>query len=185
MAKKFLILMLCALLAERAIGDDDAAKREVSVADIASSRVKVIGELGIPMMTVCRIEGVIFAGRERGHFKAVTSDYYLRVISVNEKPLAAPAVMEFSVKSSRVVLPSTTSELYKLVYKREMNNEFNDAGLDMLEKEYVGRKFSLLAYETGYFNGMPHGMPKNYPLWQDHGAGFSSSLIILDKVGQK
>jgi hypothetical protein len=48
----------------------------------------------------------------------------------------------------------------------------------------VGRGFTLLAYETGGFSGIPDGLPADYPLWQDTGFGFTSHLMVVRVIDE-
>ena len=36
----------------------------------------------------------------------------------------------------------------------------------------------LVVYETGTYSGIPD-LPNDLPAWQDHGFGFSTSLVVL------
>ena len=47
-----------------------------------------------------------------------------------------------------------------------------------LDEGYVGRVMRLGVYETGEFSGIPADVPLDLS-WQDHGFGFSTSLVVL------
>jgi hypothetical protein len=145
------LLFLTALSIAAAFGRADEAKREISVKEIQEGKVSIIGELGLELMTVAQIEAVVVSGEDFGKF--FSSDLLLSIVSVNGRRLPNPVVLPFSAAS---------------------------AGASFAPKKAnIGKSYALLAYETGFFSGVPKLMPKDYPIGQDRGAGFYTSLKIL------
>jgi hypothetical protein len=51
-----------------------------------------------------------------------------------------------------------------------------------LEKGYVGKTVTVIAYETGSFVGIPRNMPKGVRPWADVGFSFRKRLVVMDQL---
>ena len=153
-------------------------------ADIPISQLRsaeVIGDLGIPLGTVAEIRATVFAGREL-RLKRYASVYLLRVTSVNGRKLEHPVLIEFRAGSEWTELPlvHNSFELYEMK-KGVKASSLDDDEEQQLEKDYVGREFRLIVYETGRFDGLPDAQAL---MMASHGFSFSNYLIVLRKAGR-
>lgn len=138
----------------------------------------MVGKLGVPLGTVVEILAVIVAGRET-RLKQYQGDYLLRVSDVDGQPLPQFQLMEFSVPGFvSVKLANDDFDLYELKTGTKAS-KLNSAQIEELQKGYVGKQVRLAVYETGGYSGMPENLPSDVPTWQDHGFGFSTSLVVL------
>ena len=147
-------------------------------ATTAPSAQPPVGALGLPLGTVADLRATVVAGsslRDKRH----SYQYLLRVTHVNGRDLPDPPLIEFGVPAHlRKGLARTPFELYEMKHARPAR-ELDDKQIARLEQGYVGKEFHLTAYETGGYSGIPHNMPDDVPLWQDHGFHFSTSLIVV------
>lgn len=144
----------------------------------ADGKLPVIGGLGVPVGTVVEIRATIVAGSET-RMKQYQSSYLLRVSEVDGRPLQQPQLMEFSVPGFvNVKLANDDFDLYELK-TGEKAGRLDSAQIEEMQKGYVGKAVRLAVYETGGYSGIPDNLPDDVPSWQDHGFGFSTSLVIL------
>jgi len=141
----------------------------------------VAGRLGVRLGNVIDIKATIVSGRETRR-KALSSLYLLDVTEINDKQLAAPIRLRFSVPPiADAKLASTNFGLYKLKHG-EPAKRLSSAQLDELEKDYVGSEVKLAVYETGGYSGIPNNLPADFPAWQGQEFHFSTHLIVLEQV---
>jgi hypothetical protein len=168
---------------------DHQTGQSVQRADVALARVPPpattrpaaeppVGVLGLPLGTVARIRAVVVAGRDL-HDKGHSAQFLLRVTEVNGRELADQPLCEFGVPAFlRKNLARTHDELYEMKHGKKAG-ELSGKQMEALERGYVGREFTLDAYETGGFSGIPKNMPDDVMQWQDRGFGFHTSLVVL------
>lgn len=152
----------------------------------------VVGRMGVPLGKVVEIEAIVVSG-DSLKMKGYAGAYLLKVISVKTdtlmgKPwnkgtitLEKMPLYEFSMHpfaDGNVKLASDSFALYKIKKGKDTGTLTSDEVRE-LEKDYVGRKFTLLAYETGAFGGIPKEMPEDFLSWQDTGFGFRSHLLVM------
>ena len=141
--------------------------------------VVVSGEMGVALGRVVEIESIVVAGRSLGT-KEHDGKYLLKVLSVgNNIHLMNMPLYEFVMHQARDgrMAPDSLS-LYKMKNGKDAEVLTADE-LRELEKDYVGKGFTLLAYETGCFEGVPKDLPSDFPLSQDAAFGFRSHLVIV------
>lgn len=158
----------------------------LTVGDLASR--PVIGRLGRPLGTVVEVEAEVVRGRDLRN-KGDYGSYLLRVTSVDGADLPAPELLHFGLA------PGSSARLAWEEFGLWRMKKGSDAGtlypkdIDEIEQGYVGRHVRLLAYESGGYSGIPALNPRGegagVPIWQDHGFGFSTSLIVLREAEKK
>lgn len=84
--------------------------------------------------------------------------------------------MEFKDETDK--FPRDVIELSKYLYGDDRGRSSFDADIEM-KKNYVGRQFDIMAYESGEFTGVPDGYFKYQPVRQDVGFGFKNYLIVI------
>ncbi len=145
---------------------------------LAESGRAAIGKLGVPFGDAVEIRATIVAGSETRR-KQYQSSYLLRVSEVDGRPLSQPQLMEFCVPGFvSAKLANDDFDLYTLKTGKKTGS-LDSAQIEELQKGYVGKTVRLAVYETGGYSGIPANLPSDVPVWQDHGFGFSSSLIVL------
>lgn len=132
--------------------------------------------------TATEIRAEILAGRvvnQELNTKGYDGLYLLKVTHVGAKKLAEPPVLEFSVPGhTGVKLANDIFELYELKTGKQTGG-LTDEQIEVLEKEYVGKKVRLVTYEVGEYSGIPRELPEGIGVWAGRGFHFSTSLIVL------
>jgi hypothetical protein len=148
----------------------------ISTTDL--DRGPIIGELGKPLGVVFEIEATIYRGSDN-RSKMDEDRYLLRVIKVDGKTLPQPVLMEFAVPG--FVSSDLASDEFQLAEKAHGKSDdgLSSDQVHELEKGYVGKTVHLSVWENGRFSGMPSGMPKQAPSWQDTGFYFFTELVVL------
>jgi hypothetical protein len=140
--------------------------------------VAIIGQLGVPLGTIVQIDATVVAGRSLG-WKDLASEYLLKVSRVGSGSISNLPTCEFRTHSwGGVKLAPEVFSLYELK-KGEKTGSLSDSQITDLERGYVGQAYRLLVYEEGVYSGIPAGLPKDYPIWQDRAFGFRTHLIVL------
>lgn len=140
----------------------------------------VIGRLGVPLGMVVEIQAVVVAGREL-RWKQFDGRYLIKIESVNGRQLDEPEITPFSARSfAHVKLANDSFELYKMKTGKKATS-LDSEEITELEKGYVGQRKKLVVYETGGFHGIPKNLPKDVPVWQDVGFGFSTDIVVLSE----
>jgi hypothetical protein len=161
------------------IAAEPSAPSTISVEDLASRKVTVIGHLGVPLGTLVEVEATIVG---RGESKMSANSYRLRVESVNRGVLPNPPEMRFGTRgvASRATLPATTSELAE--QQTGKPSQWTDEDLEKWERDFVGSRHTLLAYEEAFFAGIPRN-PDGFPTisYAGYGFHFSTLLVVVDE----
>ncbi len=144
--------------------------------DIGST-VKIIGQTGLELGTIAKIKCKIIDG-ESTHTKDNQGVFLLEIISVDGAAVSKYVEMNFEDESGK--LPSTTTELYEYITGQKFRSANSDE-LTNLKKEYVGKEFEIIAYETGGFGGIPDKYFDYKPAVASRGYGFSTHLVVLQK----
>jgi hypothetical protein len=84
--------------------------------------------------------------------------------------------MEFRDETDK--FPNETFGLYKYLYGKKTGS-LSSGMIEKMKKKYVGREFSIVAYETGGFTGFPVGYFEYQPLAQGTGFYFKNYLVII------
>jgi hypothetical protein len=171
-------LSVLLLLTESISGLSLTAREQIYYRSL-NTDVDIVGALGVPIGTVTEIEATIVAGRTLGT-KFYQGSYLLKVAKVGSDPLTDQPISPFFSHSwDRVDLPRNRFELYELKTGRKTGT-LTSEDIEQVERDYVGRSYRLLVYELGGFSGVPGGLPRDYPVWQDdRGYGFHTQLVVL------
>jgi hypothetical protein len=138
----------------------------------------IVGDLGKPLGVCCELEATIFRGSDL-NTKGSEGRYLLRVINVDGTLLPNPILMNFEVpRFVRSKLANDDMALYEKVNGTPAS-ELSADQIRALEANYVGKTVHVSAYEKGGFSGIPNVMPKDAPVWQDHGFYFETWLVVL------
>lgn len=161
------------------ITDGDLLPQRLTIDDIRDA--EVVGALGVELGTCVDLRATIVAGNAGDiRHKSHAGRYFLNVTHVDGSPLAKPVQMAFEVdaQSSNVKLANDSYSLVKLLTGEDAS-KVGFSKIPILEKAYVGKQVSLVAYETGSFEGMPRNMPESTPLWQGLGFYFRTHLQVM------
>ncbi len=141
--------------------------------------VSIRGRLGIPLGHAVEIEAQVVLNLSAGE-KDDVHNYRLKVTEIGTNVMANPPVCPFWDKSSsNQKLANDGLSLYELKMGHPVNGVLWTTELEELERDYIGRSYRLLVYETGCFQGIPRNLPKGYFVWQDRGFRFDTNLIVL------
>jgi len=172
-----LLLVVCVVIGALAQSQEPVVLKK-SVAVSALNEMNVIGKLGFPLGEVVEVQAVVKSGRAT-RAKALDGQYLLHIESVNGVALDTPVNTTFHVPAfARVMIASDHFSLYTLKTGKKTGS-LDSKQIVELEQGYVGKAVKLLVYESGCFHGIPHQLPKDVPVWQDVGFGFSTHLNVL------
>lgn len=175
----FVFLMLFASSSLHSAASEGSGGKSIPVGVL--NEIKVVGMTGLALGQVAELEATIISGDETGK-KADQGKYLFKLVSIAGKPLAEPLIMPFRGEAGLAgVFPRDAFELHKQTLAKEADTIPADL-LMKLEKDYVGTKVRFLGYESGRFDGIPNGLPKDHPVRQGKEFGFKSELIVVKKL---
>ena len=131
--------------------------------------------LNIPFGTITKLQVEIHDGNNL-QMIAYQDTYLLKVNSVNEKPVNDIVLFRFTDETKQLANDNFT--LYKLTYRKTAKSLTN-IQIDKMKKGYVGKKFTIVAYETGRFTGIPTDYFKYRPVREDVSFHFEHYLIVV------
>lgn len=143
-----------------------------------SSNTNISAKLAIPFGTIAKLEVEIYDGDSLQR-KEYQGRYLLKINSVNDKKLVDTLLMAFDDETEE--LANDNFSLYKLVYRKKANT-ISSIQIHKMKKTYVGRKLTVMAYETGQFTGMPKEYFKYRPIRADRDFHFENYLMIVSIV---
>ncbi|WBV52823.1 hypothetical protein [Chryseobacterium gambrini] len=120
---------------------------------ISNSSSVIKENLDYPFGTLVKLKVEIVDGTDL-KLKAMEGRYLINIIEVNDIPVDKPFIMEFIDDSGE--FPTEDFSLYKKLYKIEAEHDFSLDDIKKMQKDYVGKTFIVLAYETGKFVGIPN-----------------------------
>lgn len=142
-------------------------------------------KLNIPFGTISKLEVEIFDGDSlvrMGYMRC----YMLKVNSVNGKAIKDTLLLKFVDESETIANDDKT--LSALTYGKEIDS-LTEKQIYEMKKKYVGKKFKVMAYEIGQFEGVPDkyfdykpvtpGIPQ---FFANRGFLFVHSLIIVSNL---
>jgi len=135
-------------------------------------------KLGIQFGTIAKVEAEIFGGSSL-HRMGYESDYFLKIKSVNGKIFNKNLVFKFNDETG--TLANEDFALYELLYKKKTGS-IEPVQLRRMQEKYVGKKLTLIIYETGSFLGTPRDNFKYGPPKQDFGFCFVHSLEVVSNL---
>lgn len=166
--------------------EEDVLPRVIEKRDNSKDERKpefVIKEkLGKPFGTFIKLKVAIFDG-DSLYTKSAQGNYLMRILSVDDKRLIQPLIMEFEDQSGKFPVGDSELQNYLLRMKNgELSkNEFNEK-IDM----YVGSEYEVVAYETGEFSGLPYGGDFEFSQTpQGKEFHFRNYLVILADLAKK
>ena len=141
-----------------------------------------IGKLGVPLGTLVEIKGEIVDGNSYAR-KAWTSSYLIEVSHINDAVLDKKRLLRFALAPyPKLPYPNESLALYELKKGHKAKGWVDSKEIAELQKGYVGKQIHLRVWEKGMFSGIPQNMPADSMLWQDHGFGFSTWLVLLEDL---
>jgi hypothetical protein len=150
-----------------------------------SSKITLTTKLGIPFGTISKLEVEVYDG-ENLHMKAYVGTYVLKINSIDNKLINDTLVLRFTDESE--TLASDDFSLYQLIYKKKVGS-LSSVQLEKMKKRYVGKKFTVMAYETGQFKGSPEKYFDYKPIkpgtphfFATHPFLFEHSLVIVSNL---
>ena len=142
-------------------------------------------KLKIPFGTIAKLEVEVCDG-DSLKWKRYTACYLLKVNFINEKPVRHPLFLNFIDDSE--TLANDDNALSMLTYDKPIDS-LTEFQFYEMKRKYVGKKFKVMAYETGKFTGTPDkyfdysptipGVPH---IFQTHTFLFEHSLIVVSNL---
>ena len=140
-----------------------------------SSKTTLSTKLTIPFGTIAKLEVEIYDG-DSLQIKAYQGTYLLKINSVDGKQQIDTLLMTFEDETDG--LANNNFRLFKLIYGRKTNS-ISGKQIDQMKKNYVGKKLTLMAYESGRFIGMPKDYFKYRPIVAGREFHFENYLVIV------
>jgi len=150
-----------------------------------SSKMIILPKLGIPLGTMSKLEVEVYDG-DNLHRKEYEGTYLLKVNSLDNKKINDTLLLRFTDETE--TLASDDFSLYQLIYQKKVGS-LSSLQLEKMKKRYVGKKFTVMAYETGQFKGTPdkyfdykpviQGIPHVFATLPFH---FQHSLVIVSNL---
>ena len=150
-----------------------------------SSKVTLTTKLGIPFGTISKLEVEVYDG-ENLHMKAYEGTYLLKINSIDNKKINDTLLLRLTDETE--TFASDDFSLYQLIYKKKVGS-LSSMQIDKMKKKYVGKKFTVIAYETGEFKGTPDKYFDYKPIkpgiphfFATHRFLFEHSLVIVSNL---
>jgi len=142
------------------------------------SKISITTKLGIPFGTIAKLKAEIYDGNSL-HMKAYEGVYLLKINYVNDKLIKKTILLRFTDETK--TLANDDFGLYKLIYKKEADSLMG-LQINKMKEKYVGKKLTLMAYETGQFIGIPQNYFHYRPIRADVGFYFEHYLIVVSNL---
>lgn len=167
----FLLLMTLAVcMSHIALGQDTSGKQQL-----------IKERLTIPFGTIAKMEVEVVDG-EALQQKALQGSFLFKVKTVDSVQLAEPVIIEF--KDETGDFPGNLFALYKYLYHKKAGT-IAAKQAKKLKKEYVGKTFTIVAYETGGFVGLPDDYFDYQPVKQDYSFHFRQYMVVVANLSKK
>ena len=148
----------------------------VSQPDTSNTIVKT--KLNVPFGTIVKLEVEIYDG-DSLQMKEYQETYLLKINSVNDNPQLDTLLMTFEDETEQIA--NYNFKLHKLIYDR-MPPSISQKQIDKMKRHYVGKKFTLMAYETGHFVGIPKDYSKYRPIRAGRNFYFENYLKVISNL---
>lgn len=132
-------------------------------------------KLTVPFGTMVKM-GIEIIDGDQLKMKGYQGRFLARVKSIDSVLLAESVVLEFKDETGK--FPVNEFELHTQLYGRKTGVVSAQLSADM-KKKYVAREFSVVAYETGEFTGVPDGYADYREIRQDYSFHFRNYIIIV------
>ncbi len=116
-----------------------------------SSKITLTTKLGVSFGEMCKLEVEVFNGDNLLR-KAYEGTYLLKINSINGNKVNDSLILRFSDETE--TLANDDFSLYQLIYKKKIGS-LSSTQIDKMRKKYIGKKITVMAYETGEFKGTP------------------------------
>lgn len=125
--------------------------------------------------TLLKIEVEIFDGdlTQRKEYEGI---YLFKIKTVDNKQTTDTILMRFRDETGK--FPTDAFELYKYLYGKNAGSISSEQA-DKMKREYVGKVFSIVAYESGEFTGMPEGYSEYQGEKADMDFHFQNYLVVV------
>lgn len=143
-----------------------------------SAKTSLTTKLGIPFGTICKLEAEMYDG-DSLHRKAYEGIYLLKINAVNDKIIKGLVILTFTDETG--TLANDNFSLYKLIYKKTATS-LTDIQINKMKENYIGKKLTIMAYETGHFTGIPNDYFKYRPVSAGTGFHFEHYLVVVSNV---
>lgn len=150
-----------------------------------SSLTSIQTRLKIPFGTIAKLKVEIYDG-DSLNMKGYESCYLLKVNSINGKVVRDTLLLKFIDETE--TFANDDNRLSALTYGKTIDSLTGKQFYEM-KKKYVGKKFTVMAYETGKFTGIPEkyfdykpvvpGIPH---VFANRGFFFEHSLVIVSNL---
>jgi hypothetical protein len=111
--------------------------------------------------------------------KAYQGTYLLKINYVNDKKINDTLLLTFTDETE--TLANDDFSLYKLTYGKKAKSLTNTQ-IEKMKKNYVGKKLTVMAYETGHFTGIPKAYFKYRPIRADRDFHFEHYLAVVSNL---
>jgi len=156
---------------------------EVKVTPTADSLTKpeIKPALGHPFGTLLTLTVQVVDGDSLDS-KGLTGSFAFLVRNINNKSVTDSIILKFKDETGK--FPNDIIGLSTLIYGD--NSGYSSAAADStMKQQYAGKSFTVVAYESGEFTGIPDGYFDYQEVRQDVGFGFSHYLVVIaDKSGE-
>ena len=143
-----------------------------------SSMSTITIKLNVPFGTISKLDVEIYDG-DKLQMKEYQGVFLFRINSINDRPQNDTLLMTFVDETGQFA--NDDFELYKLTYGKSATS-ISSKQIDKMKEKYVGKKFILMAYETGQFTGIPKDYFKYRPIRADRNFHFQNYLIVVSNL---
>jgi len=143
-----------------------------------TSKTTITTKLNIPFGTIAKLEVEVYDG-DILQVKAYQGTYLLKINSVNDKKINDPLLLIYIDETE--TLANDDVSLSELVYKKKASS-LTDIQIEKMKEKYVGKKLTVMAYETGHFTGIPKDYFKYRPSVADRNFHFEHYLVVVSNL---
>lgn len=143
-----------------------------------TSKSTITTKLNIPFGAIAKLEVEVYDG-DSLQMKAYQGAYLLKINSVNDRKISDTLLLIFIDETEE--LANDNFELYKLTYGKRVKS-ITGKQIDKMKGKYVGKKLTLMAYETGQFTGIPKDYFKYRPIRADRNFQFEHYLVVVSNI---
>ncbi|MGC4104058.1 hypothetical protein [Ferruginibacter sp.] len=152
-----------------------------------SSNITITTKLGIPFGEMAKLEIEVYNG-DSLLWKEYQGVYLLKVNAVNNIKINDSLILRFTDETG--TLANDDFNLYQLLYKKKTGS-LSSTQISKMRKKYIGKRITVMAYETGQFRGTPDkyfdykpfvpGIPHYFATTGFH---FEHSLVIVSNLSK-
>jgi hypothetical protein len=143
-----------------------------------TSKVCITTKLNVPFGTIASLEVEVYDG-DLLQMKAYAGTYLLKIRSVNGKRMDDNLLLTFVDETETLANDNLT--LYEETYSKTAKSLTMEQ-IDAMKEKYVGKKLTVMAYETGHFTGLPEDYFKYKPIRADSGFQFEHYLVVVSNL---